>query len=173
LGDDVRAVSVELMSMENREPLRGSEAAEIWSRVFPAVAGQEPWVLDFFSHLERLREFCRAHQIKYREERGTGMVILAPEPEALVALYSHFERETFGARAGQALETRDIDLEKDLRHRGLDAYHHAYPRYLFCAVCDLESGSLTLLTNQLWASEVIRRVRPAVAGLSVEVQIPS
>jgi hypothetical protein len=39
-------------------------------------------------------------------------------------------------------------------------------------VYDFESGFLTLLTEKLWTSEVLRRVKPAVAGLPVEVARP-
>ena len=44
--------------------------------------------------------------------------------------------------------------------------------YFFCAVCDFENGFLTLLTNRLWASEVIRRLRPVLDELPVEVARP-
>jgi hypothetical protein len=54
----------------------------------------------------------------------------------------------------------------------VDAYHAAFRNYLFCAVCDFENGFLTLLTEKLWTSEVLRRVKPAVAGLPVEVARP-
>ena len=40
LGADVRAVGLELTEAdENREPIRGADAARIWSRVLPAAAG--------------------------------------------------------------------------------------------------------------------------------------
>ena len=55
----------------------------------------------------------------------------------------------------------------------MDAYHTAYPNYFFCAVCAFEDGSLVLLSEKLWASEVIRRVRPALKGLDVEVRLPN
>ena len=64
LGSDVRAVGLELVEAdENREPVRGSDAARIWSRILLATAATEPWALDFFSHLERVRDFCQRHQI--------------------------------------------------------------------------------------------------------------
>jgi hypothetical protein len=172
LGHDLRAVSLELQTSEDREPARGPAAATIWSRVLPAVAGDEPWALDFFSHLDRLREFSRRHAIACRDERGRGLVIPAAEPEALAALFERFEAETFGARAGAPLEAGDQELEQELLRRGIDAYEKAFPRYLFCAVCEPESGSLTLLSNRLAAAEVARRVRRALEGLSVEVELP-
>ncbi|HJY85451.1 MAG TPA: hypothetical protein VKE24_01320 [Candidatus Acidoferrales bacterium] len=169
LGAEVKAVSLELIERESGEPLRGADAARIWSVVLPAVAGREPWALDFFSHLDRLRDYCQQHGIAYREAAERSIVIAALEAEPLAALFERFEGETFGMRSGSALHTGDPAVEGELARRGVDAYHHAFPNYFFCAVCDFENGFLTLLTNHLWATEVIRRVRPALDGLSVEV----
>ena len=46
-------------------------------------------------------------------------------------------------------------------------------KHFFCAVCGFEDGSLVLLSEKLWASEVIRRVRPVVEDLEVEVRLPT
>ena len=60
LGADVRSVGLDLVEAdENREPVRGADAARIWSRVLQATAGQEPWALDFFSHIERVRDYLQ------------------------------------------------------------------------------------------------------------------
>src|SRR5947209_16905554 len=48
LGGEVKAVGLELLETENREPVRGRDAAELWSAVFPAVAGSEWYVAGFF-----------------------------------------------------------------------------------------------------------------------------
>jgi hypothetical protein len=64
-------------------------------------------------------------------------------------------------------------VEGALAEHGVDAYHAAFPQYLFCAVCDFEGGFLTVLSNQLWASEVIRRVRGSLQNLRVEVTRPA
>jgi hypothetical protein len=174
LGEDVRAVGLDLVEAdENREPVRGSDAARIWSRVLQATAGQEPWALDFFSHLDRVRDFCQRHRIAYRDASQRSIVIPAPETAALVSLIERFQGETFGARAGGVLPGADSALEGELARRGVDAYHSAFPKYVFCAVCGFEDGSLVLLTEKLWASEVIRRVRPVLAKLDVEVRLPS
>lgn len=174
LGADVRAVGLDLVEAdENREPVRGSDAARIWSRILSAAAGQEPWVLDFFSHLDRVRDFCQRHAIGYREASQRSLVIPAPEPESLESLFDRFQGETFGARAGGALPAADSALEGELAKRGVDAYHTAFARYFFCAICGFEDGSLVLLSEKLWASEVIRRVRPVLQGLDVEVRLPS
>ncbi len=172
LGADVKAVGLELLEPENREPVGGADAARVWGAVLPAMAGAEPWALDFFSHLNRLRDFCRLHGMAYREAAHRCIVIVAPPAEPLAALLERFEAETFGARAGGPLLSGDARLEGDLAGRGVDAYHHAFANYFFCAVCDFENGFLTVLTNRLWASEVIRRVRPALNGLSVAVARP-
>jgi len=175
LGPDVKAVGLDLVEEdENREPVRGEDAALIWSRVLPAVAGQERWVLDFFSHIDRVRDFCDRHQIGYRETTPRSIVVSASETSALQALLDRFQRETFGARAGGAVSAGDdSDLERELAHRGVDAYHAAFPRYFFCAICGFEDGSLVLLSQKLWASEVIRRVRPVLQELDVEVRLPA
>ncbi len=172
LGADVKSVGLELLDRESREPVRGADAARIWGAVLPALAGSEPWALDFFSHLDRLREFCRLHKIAYREAARRCIVIASPRPEPLTALLARFEAETFGARAGGQLAAGDTALEGDLARRGVDAYHPAFANYFFCAVCDFENGFLTLLTNRLWASEVIRRLRPVLDELPVEVARP-
>ena len=175
LGPDVKAVGLDLVEDdENREPVRGEDAARIWSRVLPAAAGEEPLVLDFFSHIDRVRDFCDRHQISYRETTPRSIVIPAPEASALEALLDRFQGETFGARAGGPISAGDDgELERELARRGADAYHPAFPRYFFCAICGFEDGSLVLLSQKLWASEVIRRVRPAVQGLNVEVRLPA
>lgn len=174
LGPDVRAVGLELVEAdENREPVRGSDAAHIWGRVLSAAAGKEPWVLDFFSHLDRVREYCQRHQIAFREASQRSLVVPAPDPAALDSLLDRFQNETFGVRAGGAVTSGDAPLEGELARRGVDAYHKSFPSYFFCAVCTFEDGSLVLLSEKLWASEVIRRVRPMLEGLHAEVRLPS
>jgi hypothetical protein len=174
LGADVRAIGLELAEAdENREPVRGPDAASIWSRVLRATAVSEAWALDFFSHIDRVRDFCDRHHIPYRNATPRSIVIPAPEGGALQELLDRFQNETFGARAGAAVAAPDADLEADLAHRGVDAYHRTFTKYFFCAVCNFEDGSLVLLSEKLWATEVIRRVRPALDGLDVEVQLPS
>jgi len=49
LGAEVRSVGLDLVQAdENREPVRGADAARIWSRVLPATAGQETLGAGFF-----------------------------------------------------------------------------------------------------------------------------
>src|SRR5438093_833411 len=67
LGSDVKAVGCELVETQNREPVRGKEGAEIWSSIFLALAGSESYVVDFFSHVDRVREFCKSRGIALRE----------------------------------------------------------------------------------------------------------
>lgn len=177
LGADVKAVGLDLTEDDqNREPARGEDAARIWSRVLTATAGQERWALDFFSHIERVRDYCDRHQISYREATPRSIVVPAPDASVLEELIDRFQSETFGARAGGALAAdtgADVDLECELARRGVDAYHAAFRQYFFCAICGFEDGSLVLLSEKLWASEVIRRVRPVVKELKVEVRLPA
>jgi hypothetical protein len=174
LGPDVRAIGLELAEAdENREPVRGADAAAIWSRVLRATAADEVWCLDFFSHIDRVREFCDRHQIAYREGNQRLIVVPGPEAAPLEILVDRFQGETFGVRAGLRLNEPDSALEGELARRGADSYHKAFPNYYFCGICSFEDGSLVLLSEKLWASEVIRRVRPALKGQDVEVQLPS
>jgi hypothetical protein len=173
LGADVKAVGLDLMEVESREPAHGNDAARIWAAVMAALAGTEPWALDFFSHLDRVRGYCDSHAIAF-EDKASGHCLLIPSPlpEALVGLFERFAGETFGGRAGSLLAAGDAPLEGELARQGVDAYHAAFRNYLFCTVCDFENGFLTVLTEKLWTSEVLRRVKPAVAGLPVEVARP-
>jgi hypothetical protein len=173
LGADVKAVGLDLMEVESREPARGSDAAHIWAAALGALPGTEPWGLDFFAHLDRVREYCSLHAVDFRENTGgNSLVIPAPSPAPLAELIERFAGETFGARAGSLQFAGDPAVESELPRRGVDAYHAAFKNYLFCAVCDFENGFLTLLTEKLWTSEVLRRVKPAVANLPVEVARP-
>ena len=173
LGGDVKAVGLELLGTETREPVRGKDAVEIWAAVFPSLIAGEPFVVDFFSHTDRVREFCKARAIEFREAAERCLVVPRPSEEQLLQLFERFERETFGARAGAAAEKPDAALEGELSHRGLDAYQGAYSRYTFCAVVEPEDGWVTLLSATLWPSEVIRRVRPAVQRFDIHIARPN
>jgi hypothetical protein len=173
LGPDVKAVGLDLMEVESREPARGSDAGHVWAAALAALAGTEPWALDFFAHVDRVREYCALHAIAFEEKSsGHSLVIPAPSSEPLAGLFERFSGEAFGTRAGSLLVAGDPAVESELARRGVDAYHAAFRNYLFCAVCDFENGFLTLLTEKLWTSEVLRRVKPAVASLPVEVTRP-
>ncbi|SRR6266581_6323116 len=173
LGNEVKAVGLELVETENREPVRGKEAAEIWSELFPALAGKEAYAVDFFSHLDRVREFCKLRQIAWREAAERCVVIPSPSSEELRQLLERFQGETFGIRTGTATQTADAVLEGDLSKRGLDAYQQAYTRYSFCAVCEPRDGWVTILSDTLWPSEIIRRLRPAIQRFDVHIARPN
>jgi len=172
LGPGVKAVGLELIETESREPLRGEEAAAIWSHVIVALAGAEPYVVDFFSHLDRVRDFAAAHSIVIREAAARCVVIPQPSKELMRLLVSRFEAETFGVRVGTAAANEDAELENELSHRGLDAYQPAYSRYSCCAICEPSDGWVTVLSESLWPSEIIRRVRPALQAYDVYMARP-
>ena len=172
LGPGVKAVGLELVETENREPVRGKQAAEIWSAIFPALALEDFYTVDFFSHIDRVQEFCTARKIEFREAATRSLVLPQPRQAQLFQLFERFEGETFGIRAGAAAETPDAALEGELSKRGVDAYQPAYERYSFCAICEPEDGWVTLLSPVLWASEVIRRVRPAVQPFDIYIARP-
>jgi len=172
LGPGVKAIGMELIETESREPVRGKDAIAMWAGVFPALVAQEPFVFDFFSHIDRVRDFCVTHKITFREAAGRCIVVPQPSEEQVRELIERFEVETFGLRAGKAVLDTDTELEGDLSKRGLDAYQAAYTRYTFCVVCELEDGWLTILSETLWPSEAIRRVRPAVQPFDVHIARP-
>jgi hypothetical protein len=172
LGSDTKAVGLELIETESREPVRGAEAASIWAAVFPALAGDEAWVLDFFSHLDRVREYCKVHEVEFREAGNRCLVIRQPASEKLQGLVARFAGETFGLRCGAVAKDADAAVESELSHRGLDAYQAAYTRYTFCAICEPDDGWVTLLSQTLWPSEIIRRARPALQPFDVHIARP-
>jgi hypothetical protein len=172
LGPEVKAVGLELIETESREPLLGPEAASIWSAGLIALAGTERYVVDFFSHLERVREFCASHSIAVREAASRCLVIPQPSQELLRLLLARFESETFGMRIGAAAVDPDPALENELSQRGVDAYQPAYSRYTCCVICEPSDGWVTLLSDSLWPSEVIRRVRRALQAFDVYIARP-
>ena len=172
LGREVKAVSMEILETESREPVRGKQATDFWAAVFPLLTGDEPFVLDFFSHLDRVRDFCAAKQIAFRDAGPRCVVIPQPAQEQLQQIFERFEAETFGFRAGDRVEQDDVALTGELSQLGLDAYQSAYQRYTFCAVCEFEDGWVTLLSQTLWSSEVIRRLRPAAQSFDVHISRP-
>jgi len=171
LGAGTKAVGLELIETESREPLAGEYAARIWAALFPALAAKEHYAVDFFGHLDRVRDFCVAQHIAFREAAGRCLVISQPAVEVLEKLIARFESETFGLRAGPATEA-DPALEGELSRRGLDAYEAAYPRYSFCAICEAAEGWVTVLSETLWPSEIIRRVRPVLQPFDVYIVRP-
>jgi hypothetical protein len=177
LGAHVRAVGLELIDPETREPVIGPEAARIWASTVVALAGAEPWTLDFFAHLERVSDFCRQQNLPFRQPNARALVIAGSDliesgQEKLSALLERFAGETFGARAGALSVAGDVAAEGGLAERGVDAYEAVFANYLFCAVFDVENGFFTLLSERLWASEVIRRVRAPLTGMHVDVTRP-
>jgi hypothetical protein len=146
LGEDVKAVGLEILETESREPVRGKQATEFWAAVVPLLTA---------------------------DEAGSRCIVIPqPAPEQLQQLFERFEAETFGLRSGARAKEEDALLTSELSHRGLDAYQDAYRRYTFCAVCEFEDGWVTLLSETVWASEVIRRVRPAAQSFDVFIARP-
>src|SRR5271165_6085308 len=95
LGMDVKAVSLEILETESREPVLGKRATEFWAAIFPLLAADQPFVLDFFSHLDRVREFCAARKIVFHEAGPRCIVISQPAREELLLLFERFESESF------------------------------------------------------------------------------
>jgi hypothetical protein len=137
------------------------------------LANNEPFALDFFSHLDRVREFCANHRIAFREPGSRSLVISQPSQEELQRLFERFAAETFGLRTGERSTEDDGALAGELSGRGVDGYQDAYKCYSFCAVCELDDGWVTLLSETLWPSEVVRRLRPAAQSFDVHITRPN
>jgi hypothetical protein len=184
LGPDVRAISLDLAEEGADDPAAGPEALAIWTAAVPALVAGEEWTLDFVSHLDRVREFCGANNIPFREAGARCISIAHPNADQLESLFSRFETETFGfrVRKSQAAGTasaadaskylEDIELESELSKRGMDGYHGAFTRYTLCAICDFENGSVVLLTEKLSSGEILRRLRPVVTELGAKIERP-
>jgi hypothetical protein len=184
LGPDVRAISLDLAEEGADAPAVGPEALAIWTAAVPALIADEEWALDFVSHLDRVRDFCRTNNIPWREAGARCVTIAHPSAEELESLFARFETETFGFRvrkpqtagtapavdASKVLE--DSELESELSKHGMDGYHGAFNRYTLCAICDFENGSIVLLTEKLSSGEVLRRLRPAVTALGAKIERP-
>jgi hypothetical protein len=172
LGADVQAIGLELLETESREPVRGQQAAEFWATAVPLLANSEPYVLDFFSHLDRVREFCAIHKIAFRDTGSRSLLIAQPSREELKEIFARFASETFGLRSGERTGEDDAELAGELSGHGVDGYRNAYQRYSFCAICELDDGWVTLLSETLWPSEVARRLRHAAQEFSVYISRP-
>lgn len=184
LGPDVRAISLDLAEEGADDPAAGPDALAIWNAAVPALIAGEEWTLDFVSHLDRVRDFCRTNNIPFREAGARCITIAHPTDEQLESLFARFETETFGFRArkspaaGTTLAAdaskylEDAELESELSKRGMDGYHGAFTRYTLCAICDFENGSIVLLTEKLSSGEVLRRLRPVVTALGAKIERP-
>jgi len=170
LGGKIKAVGLELLDILNHEPLAGGTAPHVWAGLFPALAAGEFLALDFFSHLNRVREFCTARGVAFRQDSARCLVIPQPLPEQTASLLERFMLETLGIRVGAASREGDAPLEEELSRRGLDAYQDAYARYTYCAVCEPGDGWVTLLSERLSLSEMIRRLRNPAEQLGVQVR---
>jgi hypothetical protein len=185
LGADVRAISLDLAEEGADAPAAGPDALAIWNAAVPALVADEEWTLDFVSHLDRVRDFCRANNISWREAGARCVSIPHPTAEQLELLFARFETETFGFRTRKSAATggtapaadaskhlEDTELESELSKRGMDGYHGAFKRYTLCAICDFENGSIVLLTEKLSSGEVLRRLRPVVTELGAKIERP-
>lgn len=170
LGNEIRATGLELLDGADREPVAGNEAAHVWSKIVPTLAGQEPWAFDFCSSVDRVRAFCESKSVRFHEVSRKLLVVTPVTAASSKELLERLSQETFGIRAGTRVELPDADLEGELARRGFDAYQTAYEHYFLCGICDLASGSLVVLSRALWATEIARRMRPALTDVGIQIQ---
>ena len=148
LGDDTKAVGLNCWRPRVASLCAAQFAAQIWSAAFPPLAAKESLVVDFFSHLERVREFCKLQGVAFREIAQLGSLVLTqPSQEQLRLVFERFEKETFGIRVGPAAEPVDAVLEDELSHRGLDISGGLRSLYILRGVRTGDLGSRCLATN--------------------------
>ena len=169
LGPDVRAVGLELVEAdENREPVRGQDAARIWSRVLPRHCADEALGPRFLQPSRPRARLLQNHDIDFREAGQRFDRDSCARTRSLESLLDRFQNETFGARAGALVTNRRSRARRRTGAAGRRRLPQSFPELFFLRHCGFEDGSLVLLSEKLWASEVIRRVRPALEGLDVE-----
>ena len=138
-----------------------------------ALAAKESFALDFFSHLDRVREFCNTHSIPFREAAARCLVVPQPSLEQSSPAARTLRSEDIRHARG----CRDANTEIRLWRTNflIAAWTPTSPpiaRYTFCAVCEPDDGWVTVLSDTLWPSEVIRRVRPALQPFDVYIARP-
>ena len=92
LGNETQAVGLELLGTESREPVRGKDAAAIWAAAIPALANDDGFVLDFFAHVDRVKEFCKMYDLHYREAAERCIVLRAPTETQLQQIFRAIRR---------------------------------------------------------------------------------
>jgi hypothetical protein len=171
LGLPVRTLRLSLFDEETEQPLPPARAVPIWAEILGVVFGAEAVSLDFFSQTRRVKDFCTGHDIAYRMLGGERCLSIAsPSAESLVQLAQRFYGDLFGCRAGNAASA-DPELERDLMHRGIDAYADALDRYAALAVIELYDGQVTLFSDRFTASELARQLQPIAARHNLGVKI--
>ena len=175
LGADVRAVGLELVEAdENREPVRGTTPRASGA----AFCVPSPATSHGRSISSAISIACAiiatVTKLPFAKRASARIVVPAPEAAALEALLDRFQKETFGARAGRLLvDAGDPALEGELRAAAWTLITRLFATIFSAPFAHFEDGSLVLLSEKLWASEVIRRVRPVLDDLKVEVRLPA
>ena len=172
LGQDVKAVGLELIDPETRDPVGGSEAARIWAAVLLSLAGETPWALDFFAHLERVEEFCKSRGIAFRQPNEHVLILLKQLAEPLGTLFERFAGETFGIRAGETVDAGDDDVEGKPGTQGRGRLSHDICELFILRGVRLRERLSNRIKRTIRASEVIRRLRTGLLGMRVEIARP-
>jgi len=119
-----------------------------------------------------VRDFFTARKIAFQDTASRSLSITQPAQEQAQELFERFEAETFGVRCGARSRETDAELAAELSRHGVDGYQAAYKGYSFCAICELEDGWVTVLSEGLWPSEIVRRLRPAAQSFDVHIARP-
>ena len=172
LGPGVKAVGLELVETENREPFVARRQRRFGRR------SSLPWRMKnitswiFSATSIALRSFAR---------RGRSSIA----KQACAAWFCRSRGRVNCSSFSSASKAKPLEFAREpLRKLPMPRWKATFPSAastptkppmsatLFCAVCEPEDGWVTLLSATLWASEVIRRVRPAVLPFDIYIARP-
>lgn len=163
LGLPIGTLRLSLYDEETEEPLAPASAVPVWTEILAALFGSQAYALDFFSQTRRVGDFCAGHAISCRMLEGERCLsVTTPGPESVAKLAQRFYGDLFGGRVGNGAGA-DPELERDLSHRGIDAYAGALERYIAMAVIELYDGQVIVFSDRLSTAELARQLQPIAA----------
>ena len=128
LGPAVKAVGLELIETESREPLRGPEAARHLGRGIDRSRRHRSLRLSISSVTSiAFANSAPPTPSPIREAASRCLVIPQPSLELLRLIFARFEVGNVRHARWSRCAKRRCALESELSHRGLDAYQPAYP----------------------------------------------
>jgi len=171
LGLPVGTLRLSLYDEETGEPLAPASAVPVWTEILAALFGSQAYSLDFFSQTRRVGDFCAGHGIPCCMLAGERCLSVAsPGAESLAQLAQRFYGDLFGGRAGNGASA-DPDLERDLSHRGVDAYAGALERYTAMAVIELYDGQVIVFSDRLTTADLARQLQPIAARHNLRMKM--
>jgi len=127
LGPGVKAIGMELIETESREPVRGKDAIAIWAGVFPALVAQS--VVSISSATSSASVISAPVTNRFREA-GAAASSCRNQATSSPRIDRAVRRRNLRIAHRQAVLIADTQLES-ASPTGLDAYQAAYTAILF------------------------------------------